>query len=750
MEPESNINTIHEAMSAVEPVSLRTVMRRATQEKWVFREVKNTAAGGKIRLYLSAMLPADVQLALKATSVPVEKKNTLPTLEAKKELDINRAQEDKAYAKAELAKAYAACIDQAPHGQKGKARKSFFEAYNLGNVGTFPAVFAHVGRVDLRGVTVGKYVAKLKKNGWDPMCLVDRRGYALRGKRTITPEMKKIVLGIVLSPYNVAGKPMLEIIRQSKMVMESRGIIPLSDVTYRRWLTKDWIPYHYDQWIWWREGDKGLNDKVLYDLSRDYNRLESGDMLVADGHILNFEVMNPLTGKPKRMMLVLFCDFKSSYPLGWEVSPSEDTAAISIALRRAIIRLGKIPKAIYIDNGRAFKGKYFMNKEDAFRLKGLYQRMGIKHVLIAWAYHGQSKPIERFFETFGELERWAPSYVGTSIDTKPVHMNRGEKLRRKLHEKITGGVVPTIEEAHRAIGQWFDLFVDRPKGPGSQFPGQTPNELMIPGPGVDPVALRCLMMKTTKRLIRQKGVNIDSQWYYNPKLYGRKHYVYCRHDFIYSDSVLVYDDTTNEFICEAFKIKKVHPMVSAMGTEADKAEYKRQIAMKNGSRKMTVAKAKEIVETQVLPESRQRIEAAGFTLDGDVINITKAKKTLPSPVKLTSFSESERKEIMEQMEQLECCHDEEELVTCPWEDEAYETEPEDASVSIFAQIKELPESDRFEKLVELEVKGWMIPREHQAFMKYFEQSTEYLRNQEYFEEHRVKMALMYDMSDTGT
>lgn len=738
MEPEVNINTICSALSRIEKVSLATVKRRADQEQWVCREVKGKGRGGKAKLYMTRLLPGDVQAALSDFSAVVEKKETLPTLAAKQAGEIQPEQEQKAYAKFELAKAYAQRMDQAGHGQKKSQRKAFIEAYNLGEAGTFPAVFRLVGQVDIGGRTIGGWVSKLKGNAWDPMCLVDKRGYVGRGKRSVTQEQAKIILGIVQSPYNVPGKPIQEIIRQAKMVMEKRGISTLSDSTYRRWLVNDWIPNNYDQWIWWREGDKGLNDKVLFDLTRDPDRIEAGDLLVADGHVLNFEVISPTTNRPKRMMLVMITDFKSSYPLGWEISDTENTEAISIALRRAIVRLGKIPKAVYIDNGRAFKGRYFINsEEEEIELKGLYKRLGILHVVIAWAYHGQSKPVERFFGIMAELERLAYSYVGTSIANKPAHMNRGEKLRRKLHEKITGGAIPSLGEAHRAVALWCDQYVNRPMGSSSKFPGRTPDEIMIPGPGVDPAVLRCLMMKSVVRLIQQRGVNVNGQWYYDPSLYGKKFKVICRYDFLYNDSVVIYHADTKEFICEAFQIRKVHPLATLMGTEADKAELQRQIEMKRAGRKQTIATAREIVESQVLPESRKRIEAAGFALGGGDVDGSRA---LPAPDD-RPLTEQEKKKIEKQLEALEC--DYEDSGCTDYEPEAFnEAELE------FSRLKEMSEFDRFEKLIEMEVQGRLIPREQKAFMKYFEQSSEYKRYQEHFDAHRMKMILMHDATGT--
>ncbi len=737
MEPEVSITTIHEALSITQDTTLMTVMRRAGREGWVSRETGGKGRGGKVKVYLTPMLPVDVREALKNASLPAERPDTIPSLESRKTLELSQAQQKTAYARYELAKAYAARVEKAGHGQKGKAKQLFIKAYNHGSAGSFPAVYQVIGKVDGKGKTIEGWITKLKKKGWDPLCLADRRGYAGKGKRSVTPEQVKVILAIVQSPRNTPDKKISEIIREAREIMAGRGLSPLSESTYRRWLTQDWIPNNYDQWIWWREGDKGLNDKVLYSLTRDYSRIEAGDLLVADGHVLNFDIINPETGKPKRMMLVLFIDFKSMYPLGWEIAPTENTESISIALRRAILRLGKIPKAVYIDNGRAFKGQHFITKENAHEIKGVYERVGIKHVVIAWSYHGQSKTIERFFGVFAELERLAPSYTGTSIANKPAHMNRGEKLRRLLHMKLTQGATPTIEDAHKAIAMWFDRYVQRPKGPKAQLAGKTPDELMVPGPGVDPLAMRCLMMKSEPRLIQSNGVTLFGQWYYSPELYGKRFYAICRYDFLYKDSVLVYNAETEEFICEAYRQEKVHPLVSLMGTEADKAEYERQIEMKRAGMKRTVASAREIVETQVLPEARRRIEAAGFSLDGGDAAGTKA---LPEPKPV------DEERVRRDLARLESFREDAQ----PEEPDTYTPETESEETHAFSVLKNMNEGDRFEKLMEYEIRGWLIPEAHKAWMAYFERTPEYERDREYFENRRAALAIGFGSEATGT
>ena len=124
--------------------------------------------------------------------------------------------------------------------------------------------------------------------------------------------------------------------------------------TFKRYV--DWFKKHnYDKWVLAREGEKALKDKVEPYIVRDASILEVGEVLVADGHRLNFQVLNPFTGKPVRATLVGFLDWKSTALVGYEIMLEENTQCIASALRNSIINLGRIPKIAYQDNGNAFK-----------------------------------------------------------------------------------------------------------------------------------------------------------------------------------------------------------------------------------------------------------------------------------------------------------------------------------------------------------------------------------------------------------
>ena len=97
----------------------------------------------------------------------------------------------------------------------------------------------------------------------------------------------------------------------SKFCLRKKGIEDLhSDSSYRRY-AEHLRKTRYDKWVLCREGEKAFNDKVEPYIERDLSKIEVGDILVADGHVLNFQVLNPFTGSAVRATLVGFFEWKS-------------------------------------------------------------------------------------------------------------------------------------------------------------------------------------------------------------------------------------------------------------------------------------------------------------------------------------------------------------------------------------------------------------------------------------------------------
>lgn len=375
----------------------------------------------------------------------------------------------------------------------------------------------------------------------------------------------------------------------------------------------------FDEWTLFREGKKAWNDKCAISLLRDWNLVGVGDVVIADGHTLNFETLNPATGKPTRMTIVLFYDGASNCPLGWEIMPSENVDSISAAFRRTCIMLGKFPRVVYLDNGRAFRAKYFKGCADFEQagFLGLYRDLGCS-VIHAWPYHGQSKPIERFFGTFNDMEVWMPSYTGNDIAHKPARMKRGEDLHRQLYEKL-GGRPLTLEETHTQVARWFAEYATRPQY-RTHLHGRTPGEVFMEGRGAglspqDMQKLALFMMQKEVRTITKDGIKVNGRLYWHETLYSRRHPVLVRYDEHFNPySVLVYT-LDGEPLCEAkdrehYRIASgLHPVARILGTAEQQEELRAGIELKKGLEKSSSALMRGILQASVLPETQARMAA---------------------------------------------------------------------------------------------------------------------------------------------
>ena len=704
-------------------VTPRAVRKRAMREGWDSQPVSNPSGGGVVIHYKVEKLPEPVRFAMLASTpqaVLVEPANTLPIKRAPKRAvtpALAVAQQANAMAKADLLRLYLQHVDRAKRGRKTTARDEFCLAYNSGI--SYPTLFEKLGPVNWK--TIEGWKARVKRKN-DTLALADGRGYWKRGQTTIPAEQASLIIRCALSP----NAPLIsEAIRTARAIMAVKGLPDLhSEATYRRYIS-EWASRNYHWWVFCREGVKAWNDKCAMYIERDYDAIDVGDILVADGHVLNFEILNPWTGKPKRMTLILWYDMKSNFPCGWEIMPTENTQAISAALRRAILQLGKMPRVAYLDNGRAFKSRFFQGCDDFEQagFAGLYKDLGIK-TIFAWPYHGQSKTVERFFGTMGELERKALTYVGTSIDKKPPRMMRGEKLHRKVWDKIAGGEPVTLEQAHLAMADWFDEYTHREQKSG-HLKGQRPVDVFLDGrgPGIEnPADLHLLMMAQEIRQIRRNGVFFHGQHYNAPELHGWRRPVLIRYDLADPSYILVYDleDTAGQPICVATPPPKVHPAAYALGDEADQALLKEQIHLKKSQEKQASGICRALLEAEILPAVRE--SAARLGMDPARIAANQPPQ-LPEPEDLTEADEAR---IMAEFAELEAAN-----------------RPQD----YWADMDAITDRDRYERIIEARVLTMLIPKKWQAFARYYEETDEYQRQAEYFENFQVQKIWEHQTQD---
>lgn len=684
-------------------LSVKSTLQRAQRESWQFRPRKGRGGGKE---WLVSSMPEATQRALQTAEErrAIEAEAALPAVAVSRLLSPARQaifddkRRYKALAKADLLGLY---LDwQAKHGSTIRQKQAFILAYQGGAWGK---LLAELGpRVSWKSLE--RWKLEQKESG-GVLALADKRGLAHRGKSMLTERHQTIILGQILD----GDRQISTCARIIQERCKAENLAVPSDDTIRRWVA-NYSKTCFSDWTLWRNGEKAWNDRCAISILRDWSLVGVGDVVIADGHTLNFETTDPDTGKPKRMTLLLFFDGGSRYPLGWEVMATENVACISSAFRRACIRLGKFPRVVYLDNGKAFRARFFDGCKDFEQagFLGLYRDLGCE-VIHAWPYHGQSKPVERFFGTMHELEELTPSYTGWDIAHKPARLHRNEKLHRRLHEKL-GRRPLTLEETYEWLAYWFELYASRPQA-STHLRGRTPGEVFEEGrgPGVDMERLTLLMLQKEVRTISKDGIRLDGRLFWHEALFNRRHPVLVRYDWQLSPyTVLVYD-LEGHRLCEArdryhYGIAAgIHPAARALGTAEQQQDLSDALELKKRQECAAKAGIRQMTETVILPEARQR-------------QITSFHKAIPAtePIrKSPALSATEKAAI--------------EAAKAAGAQARAELDAPTYEPSIFKRFPDEPA--RYDYLfTALHERGAELVPEDAAFMEYFENTPQFQRN----------------------
>lgn len=469
------------------------------------------------------------------------------------------------------------------NGSITKATDDFLQMYNTGL--SLPGLFEKLGKVT-RGTLYRWDEAIEDSSDWT--LLVPAYHLTEASTPRLNPLEEEVFMRFLLSPNKIRTGTA---IRLTKYALQQRGYkTDKSSMTFRRF-AEDYIHKNFDTYILMREGQKALKDKVSPYIKRDASLLEVGDAVVADGHRLNFRVINPFTGKPCRATLVIGVDWKSWHPAGYEIMVEENTQCIAAAQRNSIITMGKIMKVWYTDNGKAFKARFFSGSPslEETGLYGLSARLGIIHIF-AMPYNARAKIVERWFKEFSNtFERLLPSYIGSSIEDKPAYMMRNEKFHKAIHNEY----VPTIEEAVHLIEMWFDFHRSQEC---PHVKGKTIGEVFDEGkgPGVNIAELDDLMMETRITDIRRNGIHVFGQDYYDDNLYRLREEVMIKYSLFDLSCIKVYS-VKGEYICNAQRVMPVHPLARVLGTPKDVTELRAELSKQRRLEKQTVQGAKELI-----------------------------------------------------------------------------------------------------------------------------------------------------------
>lgn len=536
--------------------------RKAKSEEWSFID-KPLDRGGTKRYYLvpKSILPStedkpkeNIPKAIKAEIVEYDEsiQDLVPPITVP-EKELIRAQ-----LKAEL------CDKILEEYKRSKvnihAIRLVLEAYNSGML--LPRLYKLEGSRTERAVRM--WLKDYEDNDRDFKVLT-RLSKASTQKRATIQE-QNFLLGILLDANRIKIGTAIRKLKQFDRLGAIKS--PTSSRALRRWC-EEWRDNNIQQWNLLRMGEKFLKDNNILSLSRA-NNLSVGDVWVADGHKLSFDIIDPDTGRPKRMMLILFFDCASRYPVGASIANTEDSEHILMALRNGILHWNGRPKFVYLDNGRAFKSKLFHQKWNEHNLEdefcGVFPRLNIK-AEFAKAYNARAKVVERFFKTFQEdFERFMDTFRGSDISDKPAFHMRNEKWIKKLKKREP----VTIDETKAMMSYYFQEMYG--KTPHGGLAGKTPLEVfranLVPEERrIDASELNFLMLKVDERKVRANGVQLFSIVYYHDylvKYVGQT--VSLKYDLMDMRSVLVYDKK-GKLICQALPRKSVHPFVKLVEDE---------------------------------------------------------------------------------------------------------------------------------------------------------------------------------------
>ena len=567
-------------LADIQGITPRAIRKAVNKNKYVTRVV-NGSTGSKYEIMVES-LDYDTKnlIDFKKNKNDIEKKRE-PSLQKKKPVPTHALQI--ALARYDLVNLW---VDYKKLSKsKTESGKDFLNVYNEGNM--YPIIYNVVGKVSIG--TIYRWHKKIKTKNDYTLLIPDYDYGEKECNVNLTKEEEVVFKSLLLSPNKMnIGKAT----KLTKYILNKKGYSsPSCARSFRRYADL-FKKNNYDKWILAREGEKALKDKVQPYILRDISKLEVGDVLVADGHRMAVECINPFTGKLCRPTLIGYLDWKSTVLVGYEIMLEENTQVITSALRNAIINLGKIPKICYQDNGKAFRAKFFTGDLQESGINGLFDKLNITSVF-AQPYNARAKVIERFFRELQDgFERLLPSFIGANINDKPPYKLRNEKFHKENHNEF----IPTIEQLTKMLNSYIDFHrsLDCPNVDGMSI-GEVFDKGK--GSGVNIEELDELMMSEETRIINRDGIRFLKADYYDESLYGIQGRVIIKYSLSDLTKIKVYT-LNNEFLCYAKRVAPVHPMATYLGDVKDQEELKYKINQQKKLEKKTINELKQYLKIE--------------------------------------------------------------------------------------------------------------------------------------------------------
>jgi len=536
----------------------RRINDRAKLESWPYRSY--AVRGGYERRYHIADLPEDVQTAYAAsikTSLADLQTQLKPGSKPDKKIDIPGYRGRGAKTRA------AKILDKQPekyrevandrrkvleaYSASGLPAARFVEAYNSGEIA--PDLRARLGRYgDISGPSsLYRWLGQYEKDGLAGLA----PQYTGRGAgATLPQEVKDRIEWLYLDSSQPTATAVCELLEQYGL--------KAGESTVRRYIQSipNWIKAKY------RKGRDYFNGKFNPHIIRDYTKYKPMEIICGD--YMTQDLVCRKGEKVFRARLCAFEDMRSRLITGWSLQETANSVGVIRALQMTFNGYG-LPEKAYVDNGKEFKNyllcgdqwKALKTKIDPELLDldaGILTECGVR-IIFCRAYHGQSKPIERFWRTFHErFDKFEPTYTGSNTADRPdeakIYRSNVEDMK-----KADLSLIPTFEEEEARIGRFVSWYNEQRNHSGQGMEGRPPMEVYkeyaAPRREIPDHLKKYLFTMRYIRTVQRNGVELDGAYYQNENFIeynGRK--VEVRrglddtgtvHIFSYPDRVYLFD-----------------------------------------------------------------------------------------------------------------------------------------------------------------------------------------------------------------
>jgi len=410
----------------------RTLRRHAGD--YVTRYVYGKGRGGRVLEFALSSLPPEVQekyYAMHNTAPPDDSTDYI-----KYESQYSGKQKECAAFRLGVVRQYM---------RSGKSAAAFVRDFNAGN-----------SDVNISEWQLRTWTNRYKEAGHSLDGLIDHRGENRTGTDTIPPDIWEYFLELKLAPQNRSVQLCYDIVKEDYPRIE----IPNVKAFERKFSA---LPSTL------KVNADGVKDKFeleLPSLYRDYSGLKSNDIWSLDHHLSDVFVRNK-QGNIVRLWITAAMDVRSRKIMSLVIrEQNPDKIAIKEGLRMAIEDNG-LPKRVQTDNGKDYLSKDL----DPNETNSMLAALGIKKDT-AEPYHGQSKPIERFFNTLeNSFGKRCYGYAGSNAKQRPDYLNM---LSKKLKNDPE---IMDEEDFKTACMEWVNNVYANTVHRGDSMNGRTPNQV---------------------------------------------------------------------------------------------------------------------------------------------------------------------------------------------------------------------------------------------------------------------------------